>query len=399
MEHEHNRLDGRSAVIEWSFIVTDGRPPSSGGGHLVSYAAPYTDVSWRDGVDQGNLTCSFPLDSVPAVDRLDYYDEDRTVIWPCVNGTPIGAWIVTSQQPRPLGQDTIELVAQPALWRILDGRIVRSTLIFAAKDQLNIARDLIRYATNVATQHTSNPQPFRKGNQYDVPWLRYGSNLSTRAPRDRLDNTDGWQATGRKSIGDCMRSLIELVDGFEVVTVAGLDESRMPYLEVRFGDPEVSGSGVVGTLEWPSAAVTAGTHGRDGSERATLVDVIGAAQEPVNALIATATDNLAAVRRMPREIAIDGGSISLFTTLQARAADELAQNGPAQTGFSLTVGSAPPIEPYSFTWGSRFRLVVEDEGFPVGAEFTVRARGAEIQVGGFGQADTVKLDLRVEGAT
>jgi len=385
-------------MISWSFIVTDGRPVVSGGGHLISYAAPYVNVKWTDGLDQGNLTCSFPLDSVPAVARLDYYDEDRTVIWPCVNGTPIGAWIVTSCQPRQLGQDTVDLVAQPALWRILDGRIVRSTLIFQQVDQLDIARDLIRYATNQATLRTSQIVPAPKGVTYEVPWLRFGTNLSTRPPRDRLDNTDGWQAAGRKTVGQCMRSLIELVDGFEVLTVAGLDDNRMPYLEVRFGDPEVSGPGVIGRLEWPSAAVTAGAYGRDGADRATLVDVVGNASDPVNALIATAVDTVAAQRRMPREIAISGGSISIYTTLLARAADELAQNGPAQTGFSLTVGSTPPVEPYSFTWGSRFSLAIEDAGFPDGAEFTVRARGAEITVGGFGQADTVKLDLRVEGA-
>jgi hypothetical protein len=384
-------------MIQWSFIVTDGRPASSGGGHLVSYAAPYTNVKWSDGLDQGNLTCSFPLDSVPAVDRLSYCDEDRTVIWPCVNGTPVGAWIVTSQQPRTLGQDTVDLVAQPALWRILDSRIVRSTLVFNQVDQLDIARDLIRYATNQATT-SAQFQPVPKGVRYEVPWLRFGTNLSTRPPRDRLDNTDGWQAASRKTIGQCLRSLIELIDGFEVLTVAGLDDTRMPYLEARFGDPEVSPAAPIGRLEWPSAAVTAGTHGRDGSERATLVDVIGAAQEPVAALIATAVDDLAAARRMPREVAVNGGTISLYATLLARAQGELAVNGPAQTGFSLTVGSMPPVEPYSFIWGSRFTLAVEDAGFPDGAEFTVRARGAQVEVGGFGQADTVKLDLQVEGA-
>lgn len=382
-------------MIVWSFIVTDGRPPISGGGHLVSYAAPYTDVKWTDGLDQGNLTARFALDSVPAADRLDYMDEDRTVIWPCANGTPVGAWIVTSVQPRELGQGTVEIIAQPALWRILDGRLVRYTLVFQQKDQLDIARDLIRYATNLPTVKASF-QPTPKGARYAVPWLRFASNTSTRPPRDRLDNTDGWQASARKTLGQCLRSLVELVDGFEVLTVAGLDDTRMPYLEVRFGDPEIAPAGTVGTLEWPSDAVTSGTYGRDGSDRATLVDVVGAAQQPANSLIATAVDNDAAVRRMPREIAVDGGTISLFATLQERALTELAVNGPAQTGFSLTVGSALPVEPYSFVWGSRFRLVVEDPGFPDGAEFVVRARGAEITVGGFGAADTVKLDLRVE---
>jgi hypothetical protein len=41
-------------TISWSFNVTDGRPPSVGGGRRVSSAAPNENVKWTDGLDQGN---------------------------------------------------------------------------------------------------------------------------------------------------------------------------------------------------------------------------------------------------------------------------------------------------------------------------------------------------------
>lgn len=390
-------------MTEWSYIVTDGRHPSAGGGLLIDAAAPYTAVKWSDGVDQGNLTATIALDAIPAAQRLDYFDIDRTIIWPCADGTPVGAWVVTSQQPRKLGDDVVQVVAQPALWRLLEGRTVRSTLIFQQVDQLNMARDLIRYAVGVTTLHTSAPQPIPKNWTYGAPWLRLAAGLSSRAPRDRLDNTDGWQAAGRKTLATCLRSLMELVDGFEVVTVAGLDAAtRMPYLEVRFGDPEVGEPGVVGTLEWPGAVVTAGTYGVDGSDRAALVEAIGAKQEPNTQLIAAAQNTDDLLRRIPREVAFSAGEVTLLETLTAHAQDELTVNGPPVTGFSLTLGGVDAFAPYTFAWGSRFRLAIDDPGFPAGAdgrpfECIVRCRGADIEVGGFGKADTVRLSLQVEG--
>lgn len=95
-------------TTQWSFTVTDGRP----GGLLVTTEAPYTNVKFVDGLDQGNLTCNLALDAVPPNDRLDLMDIDRTVIWPCRNGTPVGAWIVTSLQPSDLGAGNVSIVAQ-----------------------------------------------------------------------------------------------------------------------------------------------------------------------------------------------------------------------------------------------------------------------------------------------
>lgn len=387
--------------VEWSFLVTDGRVSAVGGQVLIDAAAPYTDVHWSDGLDQGNLTATIDLGSVPAQNRQDYFDEDRTMIWPCLNGTPVGAWTVTSTPPRKLGDDKVQIVAQPALWRLLDGRTVRSTLIFTQVDQLNMARDLIRYATGQTTLYTSAPQPAQKSSTYGAWWLRLGDGLSGQL-RDRLDNTDGWQASARKPIGQCLRSLMDLIDGFEIITTAGLDTNRMPYLEVRFGYPSFDDPEPVGTIEWPSGAVTAGAHGLDGSNRASLVEAISDGEAP-NQLIASARSSVAEARRMPREVAFSAGSISVFTTLQARAAQALAQDGPSVQGFALTLGTdVPNLRPYVFEWGSRFRLVVDDPGFIPDAsgapgEFTVRVRGADITVGGYGKADTVELSVEVVG--
>jgi hypothetical protein len=380
---------------QWSFIATDGRPA----GGIIDNAAPYRDVKWIDGLDQGNLTCSFPLDAVPAADRSAYFDVDRTVIWPCLNGNPVGAWIVTSNPVRSLGGDTVNIVAQPALQRILTGRTVRSTLIFQQKDQLEIGRDLIRYAIGRATVATSNPQPLLKPADYQAPWIVLQSNLSG-VLRDRLDNTDGWQAASRKTLQECMTSLIELSDGFEIATSAGIDANRKPYSTVMMGYPELGATAPIDTLEWPSELVTSGAHGVDGSERVSLVDAIGAGEPPTQ-LLATAEDTTERARRMPREVARSWADVSVYSTLLAHARDDLILDGRPVNGFAVTLGGSGPISPYQFPWGSRFRFVVEDVGFPTGpdgrpAEFVVRCRGAEITVGGYGAADTVSLQLQVE---
>jgi hypothetical protein len=385
---------------QWSFIVTDGRTASTGGQILIDAAAPYTQVKWSDGVDQGNLTASIALDSIPEANRLDYFDIDRTMIWPCIDGTPIGAWTVTSLPPRRLGDDVVQVVAQPSFRRLMEGRTVRSTLIFNNRDQFDIARDLIRYATGQATLFTSNPQPVPKSSVYGAWWLRAGAGLSGQL-RDRLDNTDGWQGSSRKPIMQCFESLMNLVNGFEFVTVAGLDDQRMPYLEVRFGSPRFGSTDTVGTIEWTAGLVTAGAHGVDGSERASLVEALSDGEAP-NQLVATSRSADAEARRMPRETAFAAGTISVFATLQEKADQGLRQDGPPVQGFSLTLGSDAPFRPYDFPWGSTFRLVIEDPGFPrdaagAPAEFTVRVRGASIAVGGYGAADTVDLDVEVLG--
>ncbi len=376
-------------AAEWSFIVTDGRP----NGVLVDNAAPYRNVKFTDGLDAGNLTCTFPLDQVPASDRAAYFDIDRTVIWPCIDGNPVGAWIVTSLPGRVLGTDSVDIVAQPALWRILEGRLVRSTLKFQQKDQLHMCRDLIRYALGRTTLYTSNPQPVPKSGSYDAPWIVLGSNVSG-VLRDRLDNTDGWQASSRKTIAQCVTSLVELIDGFEIATRAGLGADRRPFLEVLLGYPELGGTAPVDTLEWPSDLVTSGTHGVDGSERASLFDAIGSGDPDVQ-LVATAVDLAEQGRRIPREVAHSWGDVSVFSTLQAHARDDLALDGRPIQGFSLVLGGGGPLKPYSFQWGARFRLVVDDPGMS-GQEFIVRCRGAEVSVGGYGSPDTISLQLQVE---
>jgi hypothetical protein len=375
--------------VAWSFIATDGRP----GGLLISAEAPYTDAKFTDGLDLGNLTCTLNLKDVPAEDRLEYMDPDRTVIWPCWNGNPVGAWIVTGRPSRTLGQDQVSIVAQPALWRILDGRTVRSTLVFQQVDQLDIARDLIRYATNQPLLFVQT-QPFSKGAQYAAPWLRLDTSLSG-VKRDRLDNQDGWQWWERTKLADCLESLMNLQDGFEVRTVAAI-ENGAPYLMVQFGYPLFAGDLLAGTIEWPSGVVTAGTHGVDGTDRASLIDAIGAGQD-ANTLIAPWTDPVQ-TERMPRERAFSAGDISTYRILELAAAGEGDQAG-LQEGFALTVGS-DELMPYSYEWGSVFRLTIEDEGFPLDAQgqpasFLVRVRGADFQVGAFGAGDTIQLSVQV----
>lgn len=378
----------------WSFIATDGR----NGGKLISAEAPYANVKFLDGIDQGNLTCDVDLSQAGDI-AADLIDIDRTVIWPCIDGTPVGAWIVTSPGQRDLGTTTQQIVCQPALWRILEGRLIRDTLVFKTVEQLDMARDLIRYATGLTPQWVSAPYPRVKAEAYQVPWLRFEPDARSGKLRERLDNTDGWQASGRKSVAECLRSLIDLEDGFEVQTVAGLDTNRMPYLEVRFGYPEFGDTTTVGTLEWPSGTLTAGSVGADGSDRASLVDAISDGEAP-NQLIATARSAASEARRIPREVAYSAGKISVFSTLQAKANASLRQDGPPVLGFALTTSSGGQVRPYSFPWGSRFRLVIDDPGYPADAsgrpfECVVRVRGADISVGGFGKADTVNLSCEV----
>lgn len=381
-------------TTQWSFTVTDGRP----GGLLVTTEAPYTNVKFVDGLDQGNLTCNLALDAVPPNDRLDLMDIDRTVIWPCRNGTPVGAWIVTSLQPSDLGAGNVSIVAQPALWRVLSGRTVRSTLVFKQVDQLDIARDLIRYACGLSPLYTAPPNPAPKGPGYYVPWIRLGPGLSG-VKRDRLDNTDGWQAATRRTVENCLTSLLNVEGSFDIATVAGLDDVRGPYLEVRFGYPDLGRVDPVGVLEWPSGTVTSGTFGADGSDRFSFVEFIGGPDAP-NQIIRGATDTAGMVRRMAREAAFTADNVSVPATLTAKAQRALATDGQTRIGFALTTGNTEPAEVYSFNWGDRFRLVLDDVRFPAqstGApsEFIVRCRGADITVGGFGQTDTVVLQLEV----
>src|SRR6478752_6089372 len=119
---------------EWSYKVTDFRSGAS-----VSEHWPLTDVSFSDSLnDGGSLTAKCPvgLASMSTDIRDDFW---RRVIWPCRDGVPMFAGVLTAAPAVALDSPTMSLVCK-RVDAVFDKRPIENDLVYTQVDQFNIAR-------------------------------------------------------------------------------------------------------------------------------------------------------------------------------------------------------------------------------------------------------------------
>lgn len=305
----------------WSYMVTDFRT-----GALVRDAAPIRCEYFTDaiGVAQGAMSGSVAASLDDAADVLGPW---RRVIWPCRDGRPYGAFVVTSLAPFGPRSTSVEFAAQ-RIDSVLTRREIVSTLVFRQVEQLEIFRDLVRFALSrpvvavdpvYAAMVTQLPGA-------DVPALRLGSELSG-VLRDRLDNDDGYQLARHPKVSDMLTNLTQLEGGFEYRLDYGRDSvTGLPAATVRLGYPQLGSATPVVPLEYPGNIVT-WTYAADTSDTATAFTAYGAGQGVEKLIGETAYDFTGLDQGMPLLMGSVSSTASEQATLDAAGRAGLAAHG------------------------------------------------------------------------
>lgn len=379
-------------------------------GETVSDDLQLTNVSFSENLDgTGSLQATMPVMSPalsPSPGMLTELTDwvGRLVIWPCRDGTPMGAYVLRSSSPAENDARVRNITAENVL-TLFDMRPVMSDLIFTQVDQLNIARDLFRHATGQGTQHAN---PFVPPNPMfapaaRIPWLRLGTATSG-VLRDRTkvkdgQEDDGYRAAGAKPIGKAVRALSQVDDGFEYRMLYGIDpDTGQFYALVDFGYPTVGttadNAGAL-VFEYPAGNITSGTYAMDGSDFVTMVVIIGG-KVGEETRIGTAVNNSLQAQQFPwRVYTRTESSVTDQNRLDEIARGELFRRAHVVDGYALTLDGTREPTLGSYQIGDYVLTRIERAGSGVLTERVVRILGWTIKPDDTGEGDKVTLILSV----
>ena len=314
---------------------------------VLARHVPMSGVSFTDSLTQGgSFTGSYEW-GFPGTDLVD--PVNRVLVWPMRDGVPQGCYLIT-KLPNTSVLSPVQQMTGVRVDHELWERLIRQTLTFVGVDQHDIFRDLVRYGLGQSTQFTT-PIVLPDGvvsAGMQVPWIRLGTNTSgvVRTRQETQGNTDdGYPASARKNVGNCLTQLTQLQDGPEYKLMYGLDPvSEQPYVSLVLGTPRV-GHGTdfpaKPTFDFPGGNVLECSYGVDGETLVNRADVLGQEREGAKPIgtstwLDTINDGLPL-----REGVWSEGSVSEQATLDAKAWGHI--NGH-QTGWSLTVsGQRSPV--------------------------------------------------------
>jgi hypothetical protein len=370
-------------VTTWRYLVTDLRT-----GDQICEALPLRTDSIPDSlISVPRLTGVVDLNdpifvSDPGADdgvnAEQATEPTRAVIWPLRDERPVGCFLVWARPGYTSGATSMSIQAD-RIDSLLAARTIRDTLQFSQVDQLDIARDLIRYALGRPLEHVL-VQPPSKGPAADVPWLRLDSTVSG-VLRDRLD-VDGYQGSSRKKIGDLVTELATVEDGFEQRIDCAMDPTTStPYATWVFGYPTLGVSATETLLGFENpGAVEELTLDEDGYTSATLVDVMGAGEGEAT-IIGTAVDTTETDAGGPLlELALRETSTTQQVTADAKAAKELADRLGVNEGWKLRLrADAQPVFG-SYVLGDHIVVRVSDGRWAL-REVTLRVIGWDVHPG------------------
>jgi hypothetical protein len=330
-------------VTRWGTGQVLARTPAGG--------VKFTDTLRAGGV----LDCSVSVDA-PFLSGQPEDDLWRRVLWPCLNGNPMGAYVLTSFKWNStsgmieLHGDRVDQV----LWR----RTIRQTLSFTQIDQNDILRDLIRAGMSVATLFTPAPVtqdwPIPSG----IPWWTLSTNKSG-VLRDRLEtpgNTDdGYPAQARKVIGQMVKNLTELGDEPGTTTLPGPEyrllyrrqDDGTPYVYWDIGYPTVGverGNQGRKVFEHPGGNVSSVTMAGDGTGMGNRVEVLGAEAAGVRLIGDANTLQNDPVNGLPYLEIVVSDQATDQATLNQKAAGRLAGANRPLLGVDVElVGNRAPV--------------------------------------------------------
>lgn len=266
---------------------------------VVDAQVPFTGVSFADSVSGGggSFTGSCSV-NYPAFSAWPSNDGLRRVVWPCRDGNPVGAYLLTGASVPDARATVIQWKGTRLDW-ILSQRVIVDTLTFTNVDQNHILRDLIRYAACQTALFSSPPvQQAGMLPQGAVPWLVLDAVTSgvARTRQETVGNTDdGYPASARKNVAQMIKNLTELDQGIEYRWLyrmnAGLPEMVLDTAGQRLlvGTPEDYQAKL--TFDFPGGNIASASWGFDSTTIVTRSHVLGQKQDTTTPIgTATYTD-------------------------------------------------------------------------------------------------------------
>lgn len=297
----------------------------------------------------------------------------RTVIW-CQRDSALYDGYIVWSRAKPMGNRRWQIRGQ-SLLSYFDRRVIDSTKTYTAVDQHDIARDLINFAQSMP------------GGDIGV--------VNTTTNDSGVTRTHAFAHFERKNIGETLRELAEVDDGFDYSIDTAL-VSNLPVATFRCHYPRKGRSQADNHLLF--------THGRmlrdysfeeDGAQLANRVHGLGAG-EGTDKLVTRLTDSSSIDRGYPLlERVVSHIDVNALTALQARAQRELSDHVNVPETWTAVVEPDDESIPFgSWTIGDDARFVIpEDERFPSGADRIQRIIGQTVQPGDDGGPDVVTLQL------
>lgn len=374
-------------------------------GQLASEHVPFAGVRFTDtlrdgGSFTGRMPAGHPAFSVDAADDLWRY-----MVVPCRDRRPMGAFILTSLPNEVLDSPTIG-VQGVRVDELLNRSELYDDLNFTAVDQLDIARDLLRYWLGYPTQFTASPvtQGLAAWKQY--PWVRLGGGssgvLRTRQVTTSGASDDGYRGVGGKFMGQLLKQLSELGDepgvsakpGFEYRWDYGIDSDGF-FVQVNFGYPMIGTSkdapGKI-VFEFPGSAVLSASMGVDGSNFASRFRVLGQDREGTRP-----TESRYSQERLGQGYPLVDRNLSDSSsnepgTLGDKADAQLTLSSTVNTGFALTLNGdgQPMFGTYNLGDWVTLRLKRGGRLLP---DKTVRFTGWSVDVDDTGEFETITPQL------
>lgn len=314
---------------------------------------PFTGVSFSDGLNDsgGSFTGTCPVD-YKAFSGWPSNDGLRRVVWPCRDGIPCGAYLLTGGTMRDASAATIEWKGVRLDW-ILGQRNIKDTLTFLTIDQNDIFRDLIRYALGRPTSFAApNVQQVDMLPQAEVPWIALDSVRSgiTRTRQETPGNRDdGYPAAARKNVGQMLKNLAELQQGIEYRWLyrmaGGLPQMLLDTAgsTLKVGTPEDYAGRL--TFDYPGGNVTSASWGFDSTSIVTRGHVIGQLQDTTQPIGTATYPDLWAQGYPLIEKVLSESSVQDQGVLDAKAAGLLRAAGDSWS-ITLDGGARPTFTTY-----------------------------------------------------
>ncbi len=350
--------------MRWSYRATDMLT-----GRVLADHVPFSKVRFTDTLSNGGTFTGTYRYGDPKMPIYPWDSIGKTMIWPCRDGVPQGAYVVTSIPNHDQSAPDVP-VQGDRFDAILNRREVQHDLNFAAEDVFAIVRDLLRYAGGIATVNTTTTvvDTAAVAPSKALPWLRWSPTLSgvtaTRQVSTTTTSNDGWSGTAGKFVGGLLADLIAET-GLEYRCDYGWDDG-VYWARVTLGIPvgvtRTSDRKVI--LEFPSKAVPKCTAGADGRDFATRLRVVGKERDGKRPTGVAVNRRLLDLGYPLWDRNITSGAATETPRLAQAASIGLSRASIA-TGYQITIN--PDAEP---EWGS----------YRIGDHVVLRVRRGGVQM-------------------
>lgn len=315
-------------------------------GDPIRDETPLTVEAFSDGlgIANGQLQAVLPLSR--GVDPDVALAEWRRVVWPYVDGRPMGAYVNTGQQPIDLIDGAPEVTLM--LTRcdaVFHHREAWSTLVFSnipagGVDQNLIARNFLAYGmgllpaqVNLGYLGAVEQLPLSAR----MPWVQLDTSVSD-IKRNILDDDAGFPKANTYTIAEIITALSEYEFGFEYRLAYRVDPlTSRPTVRIELSSGRTFGGDPVVGFEYPGGLILGATYGRDATDTENYSRMVGSGDGSTKPMGAVAADSAALNDGWPLLMGSDGSTLSDPAALAAAGRARINRHRGVNEGYRITL--------------------------------------------------------------